>query len=78
MIQLHVAEECPEGTYKVMKVIRCVLHQHMLFCACQVMSKEFTRLAVCIIREEHRVAMYIGTRDIFSRVSAISGFNLFC
>ena len=39
MIQLHAAEGNPEGTFKVVLVIRCVLEPEALLYASHVMSK---------------------------------------
>jgi hypothetical protein len=78
MIQINVAEGSPEGTYKVVKVIGCVLEPEGLFCASHLLSREFRILAVCLIREENRMEVKTGRWDIYTRVPAISWFNLFC
>jgi len=78
MIQLNVAEGSPEGTYKVVKVIGCVLEREALICASHVLSREFRILAVCLIREGNRMEVKAGRWDIYTRVPAISWFNLFC
>jgi len=78
MIQLNVEEGIPEGTYKVVNVIGCVLEREALFCASHVLSREFRILVVCPIREENRREVKAGRWDIYTRVPAICWFNLFC
>ena len=47
MIQLHVAEGSPDGTSKVVQVIRSGWERDVLLCATHMMSRELRMLAVC-------------------------------
>jgi hypothetical protein len=78
MILLHLAQGSPEGTYKVVWVIKCVLEWEVLGSASHVMSWEFRMLAVCFTQKEYRLEVNEGRRDIYTRDSTISWFNLFC
>jgi hypothetical protein len=52
--------------------MRCIV------CASHVLSREFRMLAVCVIQEENRMEVKVGSRDIYIQVPAISWFNWFC
>jgi len=44
---------------------------------CKSGDVKFRMLSVCIIQEEKRKVVYAGSRDIYTRVPAISSFNLY-
>jgi hypothetical protein len=78
MILLHLAQGSPEGTYKVVWVIECVLKGEGLGSVSHVMSWVYRMLAVCFTRKEYWLAVNEGSRDIYTRDCTISWFNLFC
>jgi len=49
-----------------------------MFRVSHLMSRDFRMLAMCLIAEEKRMEVLAGRRDIYTRVSAICWFNLYC